>query len=392
MSPLLSIQIILSLCVLLWVGQIFVILKFCLTVPRLKTVECVEPKKWPKLSVVIPACNEAKTIGPALESLQKQDYPDFEIIVINDRSTDSTAEIIKSISDTTSQIVSIDISELPEGWLGKVHALQRGLEKAQGEWVLFADADVIFEPGTFRRVVALSIRDKLDHFSLLPDLSSGSPMANFVIACSLRYIALSQRPWYANDPEKEDAIGTGAFNLVRRDFWLKTKGFEWLKMEVADDIGLAYLISISGGRSRFFLARALVRVPWYPTLSDCIKGLEKNAFAQVAQFNVFKGLFASLVVLSIPMTPILSLILLPGVFGQVLCGLCILTAFVAAGISRRYGLAGFWHMFGSFIFGEAVLFWIILRSTVLGGLRGGMIWRGTVYPSEQLRSGRRVKF
>lgn len=159
--------------------------------------------------------------------------------------------------------------------MGKVHALQRGLEKSTGEWVLFADADVIFEPETFRRVIALSIRDKLDHFSPLPDLSIDSLMGNFVFACSLRYIALSQRPWQANDPEKSDAIGTGAFNLVRRDFWLKTEGFEWLKMEVADDIGLAYLVSISGGRSRFFLARALVRVPWYPTLFDSIKGLEK---------------------------------------------------------------------------------------------------------------------
>src|SRR6185369_2740694 len=105
-------------------------------------------------SVVVPACNEARTIERALTSLLAQDYPDLEIVLVDDRSSDETGAIIEHLAASDRRISAIHVRELPAGWLGKVHALQRGLERARGELVLFTDADIHFAPGALRRAVA----------------------------------------------------------------------------------------------------------------------------------------------------------------------------------------------------------------------------------------------
>src|SRR6185503_6720653 len=114
------------------------------TMPVLARQRSPDPPRWPKLSIIIPACNEAASIEAAVTSRLAQDYPDFEVCVIDDRSTDGTGAIVDRLAEGDPRVRAVHITELPEGWLGKVHALHRGVSIATGEWLLLSDADVHF--------------------------------------------------------------------------------------------------------------------------------------------------------------------------------------------------------------------------------------------------------
>src|SRR6185503_735296 len=126
-------------------------------IPELARQNLSLPLRWPKLTVVIPACNEAEHIESAAKTLIAQDYPDLEIILLNDRSTDTTAAIIDRLARDDNRVKAIHIETLPAGWLGKVHALDQGVARAQGEWILCTDADVHFAPGILRQAVAFAL-------------------------------------------------------------------------------------------------------------------------------------------------------------------------------------------------------------------------------------------
>src|SRR5512145_1182343 len=115
------------------------------------------PERWPLLSVIIPACNEAANLESAVSTLTRQDYPHLEIMLVDDLSTDSTGEVIDRLALGDSRIRAVHVRTLPEGWLGKVHALQRGVEIARGEWLLFTDADIHFSEGTLRQAIAVAV-------------------------------------------------------------------------------------------------------------------------------------------------------------------------------------------------------------------------------------------
>src|SRR5215208_3489148 len=139
-----------------------------LRVPQFHRLQFSEAKDWPLLSVIIPACNEAANLGSAVESLLGQNYPNLEVILINDRSNDGTAEIIGRLALGDGRIRSLHVETLPDGWLGKVHALDRGVQLAEGDWLLFTDADVHFAAGTLRRAVGWAIANRIDHLGLAP--------------------------------------------------------------------------------------------------------------------------------------------------------------------------------------------------------------------------------
>ncbi len=142
----------------------------------------------------------------------------------------------------------VHVRELPEGWLGKVHALQRGVERAKGAWLLFTDADVHFAPGTLRRAVACAEERQLDHLAVAAQVILRSFWTGVCHGSAMRGIVALARPWEVMDPRSKKAIGTGAFNLVRRSVFDRTPGFGWLKLEVADDIGLGLMMKRAGAR------------------------------------------------------------------------------------------------------------------------------------------------
>src|SRR5262249_22566286 len=145
----------------------------------------------------------------------RDDYPNLEILLVEDRSTDATPAIADRLASEDSRLHVLHVTDLPEGWLGKVHAMQRGREAASGDWILFSDADVHVTPGTMRRAIAYCQARNLDHLAVLPELWSSTFLLDTMLASFIRILCISCRIWAVEKPDTRAAGGVGAFNLIR---------------------------------------------------------------------------------------------------------------------------------------------------------------------------------
>ncbi len=360
------------------------------TLKKLGEVEAGPPERFPLLSVLVPACNEGSTLRQALETLLSQDYPNLELVVVDDRSTDDTPRIVDELAERDPRVVALHVRELPAGWLGKVHALFVGARKARGELLLFTDADVHYHaPDVLRRAVALCEQERLDHVCLLPELRAGSFLQESAVdAFGISFFA-TLRVHELADPESDRFIGVGAFNLVRRSTLEKSEGLEWLRMEVGDDLGLGYLIRRAKGRAGLWLASRELSVLWYPSLREMARGLEKNLFAIVGRYSAPLTFvrFGSAVVIvtgmllgfASPHWPVqlASFAALASVFAAALAMRRRIDQRLGPGLLVPVGLL----LVAGMGFRSA---WRCLRS-------GGITWRGTHYPLGELKSFQRVK-
>jgi len=359
-------------------------------VPVLAEIDPPEPSVWPKLSVIIPACNEAETIEAAAETVLRQDYPNLEIILVDDRCDDGTGRIIERIAAGDDRVRALHVTELPDGWLGKVHALKYGLERAAGGWVLFSDADVHLSGDVLRRVVAYCEGRRMDHLAAAPDIWPTTFLTDVAVAMFLRSFCVLMRCWAVEDPRSKAFVGVGAFNLVRRSALEQTPGLEWLKLEVADDVGLGMMLKRCGARCGMVNARGLVGLHWYPTLGHMARGMEK-AFASAAHCRVARLLVICALTAGLELAPLAAFLPLGhrGLWpaGAAMIASAVLSVVVLARWTRGRVLPGLLFPLGA-VLNTALL----LRSGWLGVRRGGIVWRGMFYPSRVLRKGIRVRF
>lgn len=358
------------------------------SVQLLKDLHPQAPPNYPKLSVIIPACNEGDTLEQALTTILKQDYPDLEIILVNDRSTDNTGHLIDQLAAQDDRIVPVQITHLPTGWLGKVHALHVGSQRATGEWLLFTDADVHFEPNVLRKTIALCLEQQLDHLTIAPDVYSQSFWLDVALAAFtlLFFTSLSG----VGKPESDRFAGVGAFNLVRKSVFAQTDGFAWLRMEVADDLGLGLLMRRVGAKSCLLLGTDEIGLVWYPSLPAMMRGLEKNLFGVGVQYR-YSSLVVSVVLLWLINFGWIVAVLQP--LGSGLWGLGI-AAYSCLLLYNWVGLIKVdrWKPASLLIpIGQLILSVMLLRSAFCCWQQQGIVWRGTLYPLQQLRTGQRVK-
>lgn len=332
---------------------------------------------WPKLSVVIPARNEEPHIGEALRSKLGDDYPNLELIFVNDRSTDATGQIADTLALQDPRLRVVHLQELPAGWLGKVHAMQRGLEACTGDWVLFSDADVELAPGTLRRVMSFAEDQKADHVTVLPRITGSGPLLQSSLGAFFRLIVGAGRLWGVSRPESSAAAGVGAFNMVRRTALERTPGLEWLKMEIGDDMALGLMLKRAGLRSCVLNGRDFVSLDFYPSYGAMARAVEKNGAAAPFPILVFGNVLL--------MT--LEAGFLVGPYNWA-APVYVLTVLVSWRLSKWLGLS-LWPALvpglGMFLLGLAMI-----RSAVLAQLRGGVLWRGTLYPVAEVRAGNRI--
>lgn len=301
-------DIVLALFYSFWVIVAFDLIK---EIKAVSIFEKITPKKTiiPKLSIVIAACNEELTIKDSLKTISQQKYADIEIIAVNDRSNDNTEKIIDELSAIDSRIKSVHIESLPSGWLGKVHALHKGVSSATGEWILFTDADIHFEDTALQRAVSYAIEKNLDHLAILPRMSN--PHKDFWLDVTIMtFLKLFIQVARQSNIEKVGSsayTGSGGFNLVRRSDFEKTLGFEWLKMEVVDDVGLGLMFKNQGLTSYISISNRDISVVWYYTIKEMVIGLEKNSFLASTQGKLSKLLVLLFLVLIYISAPILSL-------------------------------------------------------------------------------------
>jgi len=372
-----------------WLRMAVGALRIRRAVTRLANLDPPQPDSWPKLSVIVPACNEEDTIEAAVTTLLAQDYPQLEVILVDDRSTDATGEIIDRIADADGRVRKLHVRELPDGWLGKVHALQRGAELAQGQWLLLTDADVHLSGDVLRRTVAYCEHRALDHLAAVPDMWRSTFMVDTVISLFLRTFSVGMRCWAIEDPHSSAFIGVGAFNLVRRSALQRTPGFQWLRLEVADDVGLGMMLKRSGARCCLVDATGHVGLHWYRSLAAMARGAEKG-FASIAKCRMWRILVICALLIGLELAPLAALLPL-GVPGLLPAGLAMIAAAVFSILilhrgARRPLLPGL-----CFPLAVPLCVVLLLRAGWLGMVRGGIVWRGTLYPSGPLREGSRVK-
>ena len=345
------------------------------------------PQGLPRVSVIVPARNEEETVAGVLNSLLALDYPNLEIIAVDDRSTDTTGARMDEVAGTAAaagRLRVVHITDLPERWLGKTHAMWTASLQASGDWLLFTDADVFFRADTVRRAVAYAEDEKADHLVLFPTIVMGTPGERMMIAFFQSLFTFGHRPWKVSDPKAKDHIGVGAFNMVRRAAYEKIGTYQALRMEVLDDMKLGKVIKDAGLAQRVVFGDELLSIRWAKGALGVVNNFTKNFFA-VMSFQWSRTLVGVALLLFLNLGPFLGVWFASGSSraGYVLALLSMFAIY--AGMRLRTKIAPYYfflHPISTLLFNYAMLWsmFVTLRD-------GGVTWRGTKYPLEELRKG-----
>jgi cellulose synthase/poly-beta-1,6-N-acetylglucosamine synthase-like glycosyltransferase len=350
---------------------------------RLGDIPVTVRSEWPSVSLIAPARNEERNIEQAVHSLVNLDYPKLEITLVNDRSTDGTGAILDRLASEFPQLNVVHVAELPPGWLGKNHALQLGANRSRGEWLLFTDADILFQPTTLRRAIAYCLEHQVDHLAATPDTHMASWLLRSFVLTFAIYFTLFVRTWAIRNPKSRAHVGIGAFNLVRADAYRSVGGHEPIRMRPDDDLKLGKILKLSGQRQHLLHGTGLISVEWYRTVDELVRGLEKNAFAG-ADYRVGLTVFSSLLSLLFNVWPFLAVFVVSGPARWLYLVVCLALWFMAW--LMAVGMRLPWSC--ALAFPAAVLLFVYIqwRTMLLNHYHGGIRWRDTLYPLAELKA------
>ncbi len=368
-------------------AETFVFFLHLASLRSLSRMQPPDPGRWPKVSVILAARNEERDISDAVTSRLADDYPDFELIVVDDRSTDATADRAAAAARDDRRFRAIRIEALPPAWLGKVHALHRGAGEATGEWLLFSDGDVTVRPGTLRRAIAHCVDERIDMLALVPAFDTGSFMVDSVWTVFMRALCVLVDPRAVRDPRSRMSMGSGAFNLVRRDVFDSTPGFEQLRMETGDDVGLGLMVKRAGGSVEMIDGRDYASVPMYRDVGQFLRGIEKNGSTTAIMPSWVLAL-AFVLLAAVLLSPVAA-IAVGGHWLRAL-GAFALVAYNAAEVAALWVNTRRWLPALAWPAGFALMAYGMVRATWLARRNRGVVWRGTFYPLADLARGRRV--
>ncbi|MFH1239100.1 MAG: glycosyltransferase family 2 protein [bacterium] len=373
-----------------WLWQLVLMIRTIKSVGMLEKFTYDETDNWPKLSVVVPARNEANSIEEAVKTRLTEGYPNQEIILVDDRSTDQTGAIIDRVAASDKRVKAVHVKELPEGWIGKLYAMHMGVREATGDWFLFSDADIHFKEGVLKKAVAYSEKRNLDHLGVIPELWARNVFFDILYCHFIKFMMLTARVWDIENPNSTAALGVGAFNLVRRTAFAATKGFEWIKMDVADDLALGKMMKESGARASLVNGCGLLGVYFYNSFGDMARGTERAGFTTLGNFSLWPLMTVIGTMFLLEMFPFVML--RSGIPMLYIIGII----FWVIGFSV-YTIGNIWTnrpLWTAFFWPVAITvgLFFALRAGILGKIRGGIYWRGTFYSTEVLKVGKRYSF
>jgi chlorobactene glucosyltransferase len=359
-----------ALLLLLAVAALLNTIVNLLTAPRLRAA--AEPAVLPPLSVIIPARNEERVIERTVRAMLAQSYQPLEVIVVDDRSTDSTGAILRSFRDP--RLVVVEGSEPPPGWLGKPWALDLGSRRATGELLLFADADICYAPGALEAAVRHFRKRGVALLALMPRFVLRGFWENVLMPYLAEFLFMLFPIRLGNASRSERlAVGGGAGNLVSREVYDALGGHQTLRDAIVDDIGIARLFRRAGYRTELVLADDFVSVRMYHGLREIVEGFTKNAF------SVFDRSYV-LVTMAVFATLVLNL--LPYVLACLGHPISLVT--VAVVTTMRLVLsAGLGYRLDVALVAQPLMMvvwtWIFVRSMWHTGVRRRLAWRGRSY-------------
>jgi hypothetical protein len=371
-----------SLTLLAWIG---VLIECAVGVRTIRSVEDLEPLEdpLPVVSIIVAARNEAPSIETAVESMLAMDYPHLQVVVVDDRSTDGTGAALDRLAARHPGLTVLHNDTLPSGWLGKVHALQLGAQEARGEFLLFTDADIHFGPVALRRAMRYVDERNLDHLAIAPEARvpgywGGAFFSFFALAFS-QFV----RPWRARNPRSKAHIGIGAFNLVRAEAYRAIGGHQGVRLNPDDDVKLGRALKRAGYRQDMLFAHEDVRVDWYGSVGEMVRGLEKNSFAAM-NYSLPAVLGACAAGMTANVWPWLALLATRGLVWWL--NLAVVAVMAAVWLVGGAAPGAKFRYFPALPVTASLFFYTILRSAAVTLRQGGVRWRDTFYPLEELRA------
>ena len=286
------------------------------------------PQNAPLISVCVPARNEERNIRLCVESLLAQDYPNFEVIVLDDRSTDRTPEILRDLTTESDgaaaplsnlkgqapSLQSLHGADLPKGWAGKPHALSQASAASHGEWLCFVDADTFLSPNALSACYAKAIETKADMFTIMTFQILGSFWEKVVMPIVMTALSVGFSPRKVNDPNSEDAIANGQFILIKRSVYDAIGGHERVRDQIVEDKAIAEQVKWNGYRLVVANGYAVARTRMYTSLPEMWEGWTKNIYLGLSDrpslsiLGVFGAFIAWVAAFILPIWPALGLL------------------------------------------------------------------------------------
>lgn len=341
----------------------------------------------PSVSIVVPARDEQEHVEAALKSFAAQDYEDLEIIAVDDRSRDATGEIMeRAAAEATAarpglRFEVIHVCDLPAGWLGKTHAMWLAAGRANGDWILFTDADVKLRADALRRALVYAEDVKADHLVLFPTHALETVGERMALAGFGMLFVFGHRPWKVSDPKAKDCIGVGSFNLVRKSVYESIGTFRALRLAIVEDMKLGERVKAQGFSQYNVLGAGLANLRWGDGGLGIVRNLTKNLFA-VLDYRWLRALGACFLWLGLNLLPFLGLWLAPSWSKAGFAMAVAAIAVLYAGMDSRISPYVLLHPVNSLI-----IVYALLRSMAATLWHGGVVWRGTKYELKELKEG-----
>jgi glycosyltransferase involved in cell wall biosynthesis len=352
--------------------------------PWVKDFPPAAEAEGPSISILFAARDEEEKLAAALATLMELDYPDLEVIAVDDRSQDATGRILDEFAAEHPRLRVVHVTQLPAGWLGKPYALQEAYESSKGEWLIFTDADVRFKKDLLRRAMAIAKARSLDHLTLLCDVEMVGFWETVLVTFFGLGFHLAADPGRVSDSRSSRYVGVGAFQLVRRSAYEASGTHKRLAMEVVDDMKLGKILKEAGFRSGCGVAQGFVVVRWHAGLGNLVRGVTKNFFAGAGySLGLVAAQLAGLLMMNV--LPFLGVFFTHG-WVRVFCAIAVVIAVCfqagVAMVMRVSPLYALTHPLGGLLFS-----YMLARSTVVTLRQGGIVWRDTFYPLEELKRG-----
>ncbi|MEN8171209.1 MAG: glycosyltransferase [Pseudomonadota bacterium] len=339
----------------------------------------------PLVSIIIPARDEARNIGQALQCITQLDYPEerLEVIVVNDRSTDGTAEIVNQYSAEHANIRLLDAPPLPEGWSGKSHGCRHGANAAHGEWIVFIDADTYVKPQLIESAIAYAGSNEIELLSLIPF----QIVASFQERISLPAIFLGFASVIdfrrVNDPDDPQAVANGQFLLFSRSGYQRIGGHEAIRHALSDDLAFARRAKELGLKFRCLFADRLIETRMYRSLAEVWGGFSRNSVDIMRVTSLLplliRALRSLLLAAGLVLLPAVTL-LIEGVIVTPTTAISFATLFILVAtflLTLKELRIPLWYLLAT-PFGLAVHGGLLINSYIQKK-RGRRVWKGRAY-------------
>ncbi len=350
----------------------------------------VPPIHAPLISICVPARNEERNIRACVENLLAQNYPNFEVIVLDDRSTDKTLEILHQLAAQNKRLKVIRGSDLPVGWTGKPYALYQASSAARGDWLCFVDADTFLSHATLSACYAKAVETNADMFTIMTFQIVGSFWEKVVMPLVMTALSAGFSPRKVNDPNRKDAIANGQFILIKRSVYDAIGGHESVKDQIVEDKAISEQVKWNGYRLIVANGMQLARTRMYTSLPEMWEGWTKNIYLGLRDrpslllLGVFGAFLALVAALFLPIWPVLGIYwYIRGggwMAATVILQSLILWAFVIYArvqVARKMEISP-WYAF-TISLGAAVFAAMMITSTIRVISGKGVTWKGRMY-------------